>query len=101
MHGSVYEFGEAGLSETKIAAFTRDHGPQSIHIDQAESATSRFGKSIARGVHTVGACMRLPRPPRLPSGRPGLSRPRRAPLATPDATWRTLRIRATVTKVRA
>lgn len=57
--GSVFDFGDASLSEAEIVAFAHDYDPQSIHTDPAWSVTGPFGGLIASGVHTMAVCMRL------------------------------------------
>jgi acyl dehydratase len=57
--GSVFEYGEIGVSEAEIIEFARRFDPQDMHVDPAAAARGRFGGLIASGWHTAAMMMRL------------------------------------------
>jgi len=57
--GSVFEFGDAPVTEADIIDFARRYDPQYIHTDPEAAAHGPFGGLIASGWQTAGLMMRL------------------------------------------
>ena len=57
--GSIYEYGQASVTEDEIIEFALRFDPQPIHTDPVAAASGPFGGLIASGWHTAGIFMRL------------------------------------------
>lgn len=57
--GSVYEFGEATMTEESIIAFASQFDPQAFHVDPEAARDTNYGGLIASGWHTAGVMMRM------------------------------------------
>jgi acyl dehydratase len=57
--GSIFDLGEATLSEAEIIAFAQQWDPQPFHINPEAAKASMFGGIIASGWQTALVMMRL------------------------------------------
>lgn len=57
--GSLYEFGDATLSEAEIIDYAQRYDPQYFHTDVERAKGGPFGGLVASGWQTCGVLMRL------------------------------------------
>ena len=56
LEGVTFQMPSVSLTEEEIMDYARIYDPRPIHVDRGAAETSRFGRIIASGFHTLNAC---------------------------------------------